>query len=71
MRSLRGRGIAQLGMGLCVEVRAPDGRIEVVSVADTQSLALGVQGYLEWQYVDNPLSRAIICSIRRGMPRSA
>ncbi|EIP84761.1 glutamine amidotransferase, class I [Burkholderia humptydooensis MSMB43] len=42
-----------------------------MSVADTQSLALGVQGYLEWQYVDNPLSRAIICSIRRGMPRSA
>ncbi|WP_322044351.1 gamma-glutamyl-gamma-aminobutyrate hydrolase family protein [Paraburkholderia sp. J67] len=62
VNSLHGQGIAQLGAGLRVEARAPDGLIEAVSVADAKAFALGVQWHPEWQYAENPLSQAIFAA---------
>ena len=59
VNSLHGQGVRELGPGLALEARAPDGDIEAFRVADARSFALAVQWHPEWQVMKNPFSRAL------------
>jgi putative glutamine amidotransferase len=59
VNSLHAQGIEQLGDGLTIEARAPDGLIEAVSVTHARAFALGVQWHPEWKFAADALSRAI------------
>jgi len=59
VNSLHGQGIRELGAGLTVEARAPDGVIEAFRVQDAPSFALALQWHPEWRVMDNPLSLAL------------
>lgn len=61
VNSLHGQGIAWLGDGLVVEATAPDGLIEAAYVADRR-FGVGVQWHPEWQFAENPLSRALFAA---------
>jgi len=62
VNSLHSQGIQTLGKGLTVEARAPDGVIEAFRVADAPTFALGVQWHPEWQFAQNPFSRALFAA---------
>ena len=55
-------GRAQLGAGLEVEARAPDGLIEAFRVRGARGFALAVQWHPEWQVMTNPFSRALFAA---------
>ena len=59
VNSLHHQGIDRLAPGLKVEATAPDGQIEAVSRPGSAAFLLGVQWHPEWQFADDPLSRAI------------
>ena len=59
VNSLHGQGVRELGAGLAVEARAPDGLIEAFRVEGARSFALAVQWHPEWQVMKNPFSRAL------------
>ncbi len=59
VNSLHEQGVHELGAGLEVEARAPDGLVEGFRVAGAASFALAVQWHPEWQAMKNPLSRAL------------
>ena len=63
VNSLHSQGIQTLGKGLTVEARAPDGVIEAFRVADAPTFALGVQWHPEWQFAQNPFSRALFAAL--------
>lgn len=54
VNSLHRQGIAQLGAGLVVEARAPDGVIEAVTVGGAQAFAFGTQWHPEYAASSNP-----------------
>ncbi len=62
VNSLHWQGVQRLGPGLAVEARAPDGLIEAFRVADAASFAVGVQWHPEWQFENNPFSRALFAA---------
>ncbi|WP_111746182.1 gamma-glutamyl-gamma-aminobutyrate hydrolase family protein [Salinisphaera orenii] len=70
VNSLHGQGVAQLGPSLAVEAIAPDGLIEAARHPD-RSFAVGVQWHPEWQFADNPFSKALFTAFgdaaRAGM----
>ncbi len=59
VNSLHSQGIDRLADGLMPEAVAPDGTIEAVSVKNARAFALGVQWHPEWNFADNPVSRAL------------
>jgi putative glutamine amidotransferase len=59
VNSLHGQGIRELGAGLAVEARAPDGVIEAFRVSQATSFALAVQWHPEWRVLENDFSRAL------------
>lgn len=59
VNSLHGQGVRELGAGLAVEARAPDGVIEAFRVQHARRFALAVQWHPEWQVMKNPFSRAL------------
>jgi putative glutamine amidotransferase len=59
VNSLHGQGVRQLGPGLLVEARAPDGVIEAFRVERAHRFAMALQWHPEWRPMDNPLSRAL------------
>lgn len=59
VNSLHGQGVRELGKGLTVEARAPDGVIEAFRVQAAHSFALAVQWHPEWRAGSNPFSRAL------------
>ena len=59
VNSLHGQGVRELGAGLAVEARAPDGVIEAFRVRNARRFALAVQWHPEWQVMKNPVSRAL------------
>lgn len=59
VNSLHGQGVRELGAGLAVEARAPDGIIEAFRVQHARRFALAVQWHPEWQVMKNPFSRAL------------
>lgn len=54
VNSLHRQGIAQLGAGLVVEARAPDGVIEAVTVGGASAFAFGTQWHPEYAASRNP-----------------
>lgn len=62
VNSLHAQGVQQLGAGLAVEARAPDGLIEGFSVPSAPGFALAVQWHPEWQVMHNPFSRALFAA---------
>lgn len=61
VNSLHGQGIARLGEGLVVEATAPDGLIEAVRLPGKR-FVVGAQWHPEWQFAENPLSRALFAA---------
>lgn len=59
VNSLHGQGVNQLGDGLVVEARAPDGLVEAVRLDNDEQFLVAVQWHPEWQYDKNPLSSAL------------
>jgi len=59
VNSLHGQGVRELGPGLAVEARAPDGVIEAFRVKQAPRFALALQWHPEWRVMDNPLSLAL------------
>ncbi len=59
VNSLHNQGIKKLGDDLIAEAHAEDGLIEAVSVAGSESFAIGVQWHPEWQSTENSVSTAI------------
>ncbi|HXR20688.1 MAG TPA: gamma-glutamyl-gamma-aminobutyrate hydrolase family protein [Steroidobacteraceae bacterium] len=59
VNSLHGQGVRELGRGLAVEARAPDGVIEAFRVESASRFALAVQWHPEWRVGSNPFSRAL------------
>lgn len=62
VNSLHQQGVRELGRGLVVEARAPDGLIEAFHVADAPAFALAVQWHPEWKAMKNPFSRALFAA---------
>ena len=62
VNSLHWQGVQTLGRDLEVEARAPDGVIEAFRVARSPSFALGLQWHPEWQFAQNPFSRALFAA---------
>ena len=56
---------------LSVEARAPDGVVEAFRVADAPSFALGLQWHPEWEFQQNPFSRALFAAFGEASRRRA
>jgi putative glutamine amidotransferase len=67
VNSLHHQGIDRLAFGLKVEAVAPDGQIEAVSRPEGRGFFLGVQWHPEWQWQDDPASRAIFSAFGRSL----
>jgi putative glutamine amidotransferase len=59
VNSLHSQGVRELGQGLAIEARAPDGVIEAFRVQSARNFALAVQWHPEWRVGTNPFSRAL------------
>jgi putative glutamine amidotransferase len=59
VNSLHGQGVRELGQGLTVEARAPDGVIEAFRVDSAPRFALALQWHPEWRVSSNAFSRAL------------
>jgi len=59
VNSLHGQGVRDLGRGLAVEARAPDGVIEAFRVERAARFALALQWHPEWRASSNPFSRTL------------
>ena len=59
VNSLHSQGVRELGQGLAIEARAPDGVVEAFRVQAARSFALAVQWHPEWRVSTNPFSRAL------------
>ena len=68
VNSLHHQGIAQLAPGLMVEALAPDGLVEAASLPGAKGFLLGVQWHPEWDFADDPVSRAIFEGFRNRHP---
>jgi len=62
VNSLHSQGVHDLGRGLEVEARAPDGLIEAFRVRDARRFALAVQWHPEWQVMSQSFSRALFAA---------
>ena len=62
VNSLHWQGVDQLGDGLAVEARAPDGVIEAFSVAGSRTFSMGLQWHPEWQFAKDSFSRALFAA---------
>ena len=62
VNSVHSQGARELGAGLRVEARAPDGLVEAFSVAAAPAFAFAVQWHPEWQVMDNDFSRALFAA---------
>jgi putative glutamine amidotransferase len=59
VNSLHTQGVRELGKGLSIEARAPDGVIEAFRVQAARNFALAVQWHPEWRVGANPFSQAL------------
>jgi putative glutamine amidotransferase len=59
VNSLHSQGVRELGQGLAVEARAPDGVIEAFRVERSSAFALAIQWHPEWRVTSNDFSRAL------------
>ena len=59
VNSLHGQGVRELGPGLAIEARAPDGVVEAFRVERAAQFALAVQWHPEWRVAGNAFSQAL------------
>jgi putative glutamine amidotransferase len=59
VNSLHNQGVRELGQGLAVEARAPDGVVEAFRVERAAQFALAVQWHPEWRVSGNAFSQAL------------
>jgi putative glutamine amidotransferase len=59
VNSLHTQGVKELGRGLAVEAKAPDGVVEAFRVKAAKQFALAVQWHPEWRVGSNPFARAL------------
>lgn len=59
INSLHGQAIAELGAGVAVEARAPDGVIEAISVPDAPAWTFAVQWHPEWHTDEVPINKLL------------
>jgi putative glutamine amidotransferase len=59
VNSLHSQGVRELGAGLAVEARAPDGVIEAFRVEHAPAFALALQWHPEWRASADDFSRAL------------
>ena len=59
VNSLHWQGVRELGAGLAVEAKAPDGVVEAFRVQAAKNFALAVQWHPEWRVGSNPFARAL------------
>jgi len=71
VNSLHSQGVRELGRGLAVEARAPDGVIEAFRVVDAPAFALALQWHPEWQATRNEFSRALFAEFGAASRRRA
>jgi putative glutamine amidotransferase len=71
VNSLHWQGVDQLGQGLAVEARAPDGVIEAFRVAGARTFSMGLQWHPEWQFAQDPFSRALFAAFGAAAARHA
>src|SRR5580698_9110032 len=71
VNSLHWQGVETLGKSLTVEARAPDGVIEAFRVTDAPSFAVGLQWHPEWEFQQNPFSRALFAAFGEAARRNA
>src|SRR5271163_636653 len=71
VNSLHWQGVEKLGGDLAVEARAPDGVIEAFRVADSPTFALGLQWHPEWQFAQDPFSRALFAAFGKASRQRA
>ncbi len=62
VNSLHWQGVRELGQGLAVEARAPDGVVEAFRVKDAPRFAVAVQWHPEWKVMSNTFSRALFAA---------
>lgn len=67
VNSLHHQGIDRLAPSLAVDATAPDGLVEAVSLPDAKGFVLGVQWHPEWNWADDPLSRAIFRAFGKSL----
>lgn len=61
VNSLHGQGLSVLSEQLVVEATAPDGLVEAIRRPDRR-FVVGVQWHPEWQFAQNPFSRALFAA---------
>ncbi|KQZ15349.1 hypothetical protein ASD44_15740 [Mesorhizobium sp. Root554] len=59
INSLHGQAIAEPGVGIAVEARAPDGVIEAISVPDAPAWTFAVQWHPEWHTEEVPINKLL------------
>ncbi len=67
VNSVHFQGIGDLGPGLSVEAKAPDGLVEAVSALVNGAPVLGVQWHPEWRPETNPDSQAFFRLLGRAL----
>ncbi len=67
INSLHWQAVRDLGQGLQVEARAPDGLVEAVSLPSAAKPVVAVQWHPEFQAINNPQSRQLFAGFRRAI----
>ncbi len=67
VNSLHGQGIDQLAPSLAVEATAADGLIEAVRLRVDSTYVFGVQWHAEWNFENDPVSRAVFGSFAEAI----
>ena len=67
VNSVHYQGIGELGSGLTVEARAPDGVVEAVSAEVNGAPVLAVQWHPEWRVAANPDSQGFFRLLGRAL----
>jgi putative glutamine amidotransferase len=67
VNSVHFQGVGQLGKGLSIEARAPDGLVEAVSANVNGAPVLAVQWHPEWRTAENPDSQAFFRLLGRAL----
>jgi putative glutamine amidotransferase len=69
INSLHGQAIAELGTGVTVEARAPDGVVEAISMPAAAAWTFGVQWHPEWHTEETPLNKMMFEAFREACSR--
>lgn len=67
VNSVHYQAIGQLGAGLTIEARAPDGVVEAISAQVNGATVVAVQWHPEWRTADNPDSQAYFQLLGRAL----